>query len=155
MVIRFIYFLAFILIWVALAGWHPDHPHLMAFAFIVPALTLMLSLRLDILPTKNAFKISGLGYFFWLLKEIFSSALSVSFIAWRKAMMIQPIMEPVKTDQKTELGKIIYANSITLTPGTVTLSLEGRHLMVHALDVSFMEDLQEGPMDSKVLKIIR
>ena len=49
---------------------------------------------------------------------------------------------------------VIYANSITLTPGTVTLSTEDNKLLVHALDIKFMRDLEDGTMDRKVGEII-
>ena len=49
---------------------------------------------------------------------------------------------------------VIYANSITLTPGTVTLSTEDNKLLVHALDIRFMKDLQDGIMDKTIEGII-
>ena len=39
----------------------------------------------------------------------------------------------VKATQRSELGRVTYANSITLTPGTLTLRIDGRHFVVHAL----------------------
>lgn len=83
------------------------------------------------------------------------SALAVSRIAWRKHLLLQPELEPIKTIQDNELGTVIYANSITLTPGTVTLSVEGGHLLVHSLDYDFMNALQEGEMDRKIKKVIK
>ena len=69
-------------------------------------------------------------------------------------LKIYPLLEPIISGQNTELGVVIYANSITLTPGTVTLSTEDNKLLVHALDIKFMRDLQDGTMDRKVGEII-
>jgi multicomponent Na+:H+ antiporter subunit E len=49
----------------------------------------------------------------------------------------------------------VYANSITLTPGTVTLSIEGKNFLVHALDYDFMSELQTGEMDKRIKQIIK
>ena len=56
----------------------------------------------------------------------------------------------VKSSQKTEAGKVTYANSITLTPGTVTTELDGDVLEVHALSSDMADDVKSGVMDKKV-----
>ncbi len=55
-----------------------------------------------------------------------------------------------KASQKTVLGQVIYANSITLTPGTVSLSVDNNEIEVHALSKEFAEGLQSGEMDRRV-----
>jgi multicomponent Na+:H+ antiporter subunit E len=117
--------------------------------------TLLLSIRLDLLPKKNHFKFSAIIYFGWLLKEILMSSIAVVKISWRRNLKIQPLLEPLKTSQINDVGIVAYANSITLTPGTVTLSTEGDHLLVHALDSCFMDDLKSGEMDNKVKRVIK
>ena len=83
------------------------------------------------------------------------SALAVSRIAWRKHIILQHSLEPIKTIQTSDIGTLVYANSITLTPGTVTLSVDGKNLLVHALDHDFMTGLQTGEMDKRVKKIVK
>ena len=56
----------------------------------------------------------------------------------------------IKSSQKTEAGKVTYANSITLTPGTVTTVLDGDILEVHALSSDMADDVKSGTMDKKV-----
>jgi len=56
----------------------------------------------------------------------------------------------VKGSQKSELGNVIYANSITLTPGTVTVELEEGLLRVHALTTEAAEEVMSGEMDRRV-----
>jgi multicomponent Na+:H+ antiporter subunit E len=56
----------------------------------------------------------------------------------------------VKAGQRRDLGRVIYANSITLTPGTVSIDVEGDEILVHALTREAAEGLRSGVMDRKV-----
>ena len=154
MFIKIISLIAFIAIWVGFTG-VPAKIQLIIYMLIAPLLTFILALRLKLLPVKNVFKISAIFYIIWLFKEILMSSIAVVKIACRRHLKIQPLLEPVKSIQNTDIGIIIYANSVTLTPGTVTLSTEGDSLLVHALDLQFMNDLQEGEMDNRVKNIIK
>lgn len=107
------------------------------------------------LPYDKIFWSRSMSYVKWLLKEVFNSALQVSKIAWRKNMVLRPVLGQIKANQDNDLGVVIYANSITITPGTVTIANQDNDLLVHALDVSFMEDLKTGQMEQRVKKIIR
>ncbi len=62
-------------------------------------------------------------------------------------------MIKVKAGQKSTVGKVLYANSITLTPGTVSLDVEGDIITVHALDEGSAADLEEGSMDRRVCRV--
>ena len=55
------------------------------------------------------------------------------------------------TSQSSELGTVIYANSITLTPGTVSVDIEGDEIIVHALTQELMDGLTEGDMDKRLI----
>ncbi|PCJ25485.1 MAG: cation transporter [Rickettsiales bacterium] len=139
----------FILIWIGLAG--ADVP---IFMIAAPLFVMLIALKMKVLPKKIAFRIGAIPYFMWLLKEVIMSSIAVSKIAWRKNLKIQPMVEPVKSVQRTDVGIVTYANSVTLTPGTVTLSIDSHALLVHAIDIRFMDDLQEGEMDRRIKKII-
>jgi multicomponent Na+:H+ antiporter subunit E len=154
MLIKFISFISLIAVWIGLMGIHNEMQSIF-FMVAAPSLAFIFAWKLNLLPTKNYFKLSCVFYFFWLLKEILMSSIAVVKIACRKDLKIQPILEPIKSIQKTDIGVVIYANSITLTPGTVTLSTEGNILLVHALDLSFMHDLQKGEMDNRVSEVIK
>ena len=65
-------------------------------------------------------------------------------------MKLSPRMLRVPTSQSSELGTVIYANSITLTPGTVSVDIEGDEIIVHALTQELMDGLTEGDMDKRV-----
>lgn len=154
MLIKIVSLIIFIAVWVGLTG-VPAKIQLIIYMLVAPLLTFLFALRLKLLPVKNVFKISAIFYIIWLFKEILMSSIAVVKIACRRHLKIQPLLEPVKSIQNTDIGIIIYANSVTLTPGTVTLSTEGDSLLVHALDLQFMNDLQEGEMDNRVKNIIK
>ncbi len=154
MLIKLVSFLIFILIWTGLTGFATEWQQLQ-YILAASVLTLLFAIKLKLLPQKNVFRISAIFYCLWLLKEIVMSAWAVSRIAWRKHIILQSSLEPIKTIQDSDVGIVVYANSITLTPGTVTLSVEGKNLLVHALDDNFMTGLQTGEMDKRVKKIIK
>ncbi len=94
----------------------------------------------------------GLIYWPWLVKEAVKASLDVAAIVVNPALPISPQLIRVKTSQKTAVGTTIYANSITLTPGTITVEVN-RHdseLLVHALTRAGAEGLAEGEMDRRV-----
>ena len=68
-------------------------------------------------------------------------------------LRIDPVLEIVPSSQKSDLGKVIYANSITLTPGTLTTSVTADGLEVHALTRRGMDELKEGGMDRRVTAV--
>ncbi len=146
--------LVFLIIWLGLTGIKSDLVYIF-FAILTSVLVYYFAHQLSLLPKKpNIDLLKSIKYVFWLIAEIIKSSISVSKIAWRRNISIYPLLEPIISVQNTELGVVIYANSITLTPGTVTLSTEDNKLLVHALDIKFMRDLQDGTMDRKIEKII-
>ena len=87
-------------------------------------------------------------YTLWLFNEIIKA-----YIDTAKIIIFNnpdPQNFRVKSSQKTEAGKVTYANSITLTPGTVTTVLDGDILEVHALSSDMADDVKSGAMDKKV-----
>lgn len=115
--------------------------------------TLLISRRMDVIdhegqPLHLSWKIGF--YWAWLLKEIFKSAVDVSKVILKREMPIHPAMVPIKTSQRSEMGQVIYANSITLTPGTITVSLENGEMMIHALTKEAADGLLTGDMDRRV-----
>ena len=92
----------------------------------------------------------ALTYFPWLVREIVKSAWAVTKIIVNPALPISPTMTVVKASQRTPLGVNIYANSITLTPGTITVGVSGNDLTVHALVRDGANDLESGGMDRRV-----
>ena len=93
------------------------------------------------------------AYYTWLMKEIIRSNLVVVKHIWLGNKSISPVFATITASQKTEIGKVIYANSITLTPGTVSVNLEGDRIMVHALLQESINDLESGEMDRRVVQL--
>ena len=84
----------------------------------------------------------------WLFKEIFNSNVSTG-----KAIItgnISPEIFIVKSSQNTDVARVTYANSITLTPGTVTTKINKNEFEVHALNSNFGDDVRSNLMDRKV-----
>ena len=106
-----------------------------------------LEIRLKILNT--------IGYFFWLLVEIAKSNWLVTKTILGLSPRIKQHFFKVPCTQETEVGKTTFANSITLTPGTISVEHEGEEIWVHALSYS-EEDLDAlADMNSRVSNIER
>ena len=63
---------------------------------------------------------------------------------------IQPHFLRVRSRQNTALGQVLLANSITLTPGTVTVGLDNGELLVHALSTASGAAVVEGQLDAMI-----
>ena len=85
-----------------------------------------------------------------LIREIINANLAVCKMILSRREVMEPVIVKVHTNLKTETAKVILANSITLTPGTITVSLTGQELLVHCLDKS----LAEGMEDSAFVKLL-
>jgi len=88
-------------------------------------------------------------YYAYLGKEIVLANINVIKCILNPSH-IKPQVLTLPASKQTILGKVIYANSITLTPGTVTLDLKGDKIRVHALDSAGAEDLKTGDMANAV-----
>jgi multicomponent Na+:H+ antiporter subunit E len=89
-------------------------------------------------------------YYPWLIREIAKSAWAVTRIILHPSLPISPTMTVVRASQRTSVGVATYANSITLTPGTITVGVHGNDLTVHALVNEGALDLEGGGMDRRV-----
>ena len=68
-------------------------------------------------------------------------------------LRISPNVIRVKATQRSELGRVTYANSITLVPGTVAMSVEADEIIVHAITRAVAADLQSGEMDRRITEL--
>jgi multicomponent Na+:H+ antiporter subunit E len=94
----------------------------------------------------------GLLYWPWLAKEIVKSAWDVSRVIVNPGLPISPRLIRVRPSQKTPEGVVTYANSITLTPGTISIEVSGSEILVHALTREGAEGLAGGEMDRRVTR---
>jgi multicomponent Na+:H+ antiporter subunit E len=90
----------------------------------------------------------------WIAKEVIKSNLDTSrrilSLGWPK---VSPRLFDAPTTQHTDLGRVLYANSITLTPGTVSLRVHGNKITVHAIADEVADDLLDGEMDRRVTRL--
>lgn len=92
-------------------------------------------------------------YWLWLAWEIVKANVAVAKIILNRRLPISPVMFRVPSTQRSELGHVIYANSITLTPGTVTVDIVDGMLEVHSLTLEGAAGLETGEMDRRVTEM--
>lgn len=92
----------------------------------------------------------ALMYWPWLLKEIAKSAWDVSKIVLNPNLPISPTLVRFNPSQKSDVGLVIHANSITLTPGTITIEAGPDEFLVHGLTRSGAEGVVASEMDRRV-----
>jgi len=131
-------------------------PLMLFFAVISIALVLVITLRMNVVdaeaqPLHLARTIPG--YYLWLLKELVLSNIDVAQAIWRGKSSISPAMATLKCNLKTDMGRVIYANSITLTPGTVAIDIDQYSVTVHALVAKSIDDLRSGEMEARVSRL--
>ena len=146
-----ILFVTLMLVWLLLSG-HYD-PTLVTYGVLscLGVVALMAHLQIldeEALPTHLGFR--AFIYLPWLFKEIILSNLAVAKVILSPKLPIHPRILRVAASQKTHVGQVIYANSITLTPGTVTLDVRHGNFLVHALTTDSTEGLLSGEMDRRV-----
>ncbi|MEJ8571342.1 Na+/H+ antiporter subunit E [Microbaculum marinum] len=139
--------------WLLLSGHY--EALLIAYGLASVAVAVFFVRRMDVVDAES-FPISntvgGITYWPWLIVEIFKSAIDVSKIILDPKLPISPNLVRVTSHQKGPVGITTYANSITLTPGTISaVVLERRYeILVHALTDEGVEALEDGEMDRRV-----
>ncbi len=112
---------------------------------------------LDWSPAKDLFflKKSGLilRYLGLLIMEIVKANMATIRMIVSPACHPEPIIIQFQTKLRTRTAKVLLANSITLTPGTITVSLENDELTVHCLDRSFSDGLEDSSFEKALLKL--
>jgi len=96
-----------------------------------------------------------LRYWPWLIGQIVRSAWAVTRIILDPLLPISPTLVRVKASQVTDIGHVTFANSITLTPGTVALEVDAGEILVHALTRETAAELAGGEMDRRVTEFER
>lgn len=92
-------------------------------------------------------------YWPWLAWEILKANIDVAWRLIDPRLPVSPTVVEVTGSQKTDIGRVTYANSITLTPGTITIDLDGNRFLVHSLTRGGAESLLRGDMDRRVAKV--
>jgi multicomponent Na+:H+ antiporter subunit E len=140
--------------WLLLSGYFT--PLLISFGVLSLVIVIGIAWRMDVIdheshPVHLTWRIPA--YWFWLLIEIVKANFDVSKTILGTGETASPNVITVKPSQSTELGQVIYANSITLTPGTISIELENGEITVHALTQGSANDLNTGVMDRRVTRM--
>ena len=139
--------------WLVLSGHYT--PLLLAIGAVSSLLVVALGTRMAVIDREgHPIDLLGRAVWFWpwLLLEIIRSGLSVSKIILSPSLPISPTLINVQATQKSAVGLVTYANSITLTPGTVSVEVEGSEITVHAITHAGAQDLAGGGMDRTVTR---
>lgn len=94
-------------------------------------------------------------YYLWLLKELVISNMQVVRRIWLSSNKLDPAMGTIDITQDSDMGRVILANSISLTPGTITTAVTADSITVHALDRSNIEALKNGEMGARIRRLTR
>ncbi len=138
-------------LWLLLSGYF--EPLLLALGLGSVFVVVFTALRMDVVdheghPIHLSWR--ALLYWPWLAMEIVKSSIQVARTVLKREMAIKPTVFRIRASQVTELGHVLYANSITLTPGTVTLALHDGYMDIHALTEEARQGLEDGEMDRRV-----
>ena len=140
--------------WLALSGHYT--PMLLGFGVGSCALVVYLSHRMGVIdeegvPLQTTLRM--LAYLPWLLKEILVANIVVAKVILSPDMKISPRIVSFHGSQRSDLGRAIYANSITLTPGTITTGVSGNDFEIHALRAADLETGEEQAMDVRCSRV--
>ena len=142
-------------LWLALSGYFQGL--LISFGILSCGLVAWLGARMDRTDGEHHFgyvrPLATLRYLGWLTVEVVKSNLDVTRRILLPRMPISPTVVWVPASQKTETGRVIFANSITLTPGTVSIDVREGEIEVHALSKEGADALLEGEMNRRVTAI--
>ncbi len=146
--------LALSVLWLLLSG-HKE-PLLLALGLGSSLLVVVIAVRMEVIdreshPLHLTFKLPA--YWVWLGWEIAKANVAVARLILTPSLPISPTIVKVRAGQTSELGQVVYANSITLTPGTVSMDLDNGHIEVHALTASMAREIEQGTMDRRVSRL--
>ena len=103
--------------------------------------------------TRRFLWLRALGYAPWLFGRVVKSGLHVSRLILHPALPIKPELIKHKTKLRSDGELVVLGNSITLTPGTITVEVGPGELIVHSIDAAAQEDLSSGLLDEKVSRL--
>jgi len=94
-------------------------------------------------------------YLLWMLYQIWLSNVHILKLALSPNELpeVKPSLVRIKTNLKTDFGKWMLANSITLTPGTITIDIEGDELLIHSISQITTEGVESDDMERKIAAI--
>ena len=104
-------------------------------------------------PTRRVSLVAAIAYLPWLIGRVLKSGFHVSRLILSPSLPIAPKIIHHKTELKSDAELVVIGNSITLTPGTITVEIAPGELVVHTIDEASSTDLTSGALDAKVSRI--
>lgn len=146
-------YLLYFLLWVIFNG--SITPEICIFGVVIAAVMFAFTCRFmdysiesELWIVKHYFRFAH--YIYVLVKEIVKANFAVIRMILSEREEVEPVLVSFHTDMKTPVGRAFLANAITLTPGTITVTLENSDYVVHCLD----ESLAEGMDDSVITQLL-
>ncbi|MDK9712564.1 MAG: Na+/H+ antiporter subunit E [Sulfuritalea sp.] len=154
---QFSFLFSLIAFWLLLSGMFT--PFLIVAGIGSAIAVVLLSRRMDVAdheghPVHLAW-VAVLSYWPWLFWEIAKSAWDVTRRVLHPALPVSPVLVEFRPTQTTDLGLVIHANSITLTPGTISVEVEQDRFLVHALTREAGAGLAGSEMDRRCTALER
>lgn len=151
---RYLLIIGLSIFWLLLSGYWTN-PLILGLGAASVALSTWLAMRIE---RDYAFKDRGLSillkqpfYWPWLFVEIIKANIVVLKCIWLpKQYPISPLIRTLKMAPESRIARTVYANSITITPGTITIQVRDSDVLVYALTEEGMEDLESGEMGRRV-----
>lgn len=161
--VRLIMFVLLFGLWLILSG--EFYPEFIAAGAVASAWVVMLAGHLvhpaaaeHYEPLPRSFRWLGLtslhflAYLLWLTKEIAVANVLVTYQVLHPSLPISPRMMRFRTALRMEPSLLLFAHSITLTPGTITVNLERNEFIIHALSHASLQAVEEGRMQQKIAR---
>ena len=93
------------------------------------------------------------GYLTWLLWCVIKSNIDLARRILHPSLPVYPVWARLDTRVQTPVEKTLYANSITLTPGTLTTDVRDDHFLIHAVSQEGIDDLRTGEMERRIRRL--
>ena len=140
--------------WLLLSGY--IQPLLLGFGAASVAAVLLILKRMNDVDKEQQHIGIGLGlirYLPWLIGQIVNSSIQVTKLIWGAPNKVSPTLAKISAKNVPIRTRALYANSITLTPGTLSIDLTDDEITVHALQKSSIDELKQGSMEKKITTI--
>lgn len=149
-------FVTMSLFWILLSGYFKIN--LLVLGVLSVIVVVVFAYRMNVLQHKGQSLffpfLPIITYWAWLFGEIIKSNIAVAKLIINPKLPIKPLLKVVHADQDTEIGRVLYANSITLTPGTVAMNVStDRGIIVHALHEDSIAELERGEMHDHIMAL--
>lgn len=148
--------LLFMVVWLVWSGYLK--PLLVSLGLLSCCIVVLLSTRMGDLEEETGW-LAVLprlpAYWLWLAREVVVSNFTVARIILSPRLVLDPVMVTLEAEAQDPFGQAVLGNSITLTPGTLTVGVEAGRLRVHCLTQAGADELLRGNMNRRVAALTR